>query len=72
MKKLEKIAIIGPVYPYNSGISHYTSMLCRNLREKYDVTMISFSLQYPKILFLLRISFDFELFLPKPLQKYTK
>jgi len=46
-----KIAIIGPVFPYKGGISHYTGLLCRSLKQKHDVTMISYKLQYPKILF---------------------
>lgn len=50
-KKLERIAVIGPVYPYKGGISHYTGLLCKNLRERYEVLMVSYSMQYPKILF---------------------
>ena len=26
-KKLEKIVLIGPVYPYKGGISHYTGLM---------------------------------------------
>ena len=47
----KKIALIGPVYPFKGGISHYTGLLCRALRERYDVTMISYSMQYPRLLF---------------------
>ncbi len=47
----KKIVIVGPVYPFKGGISHYTGLMCRALREKYDVTMISYSMQYPKLLF---------------------
>lgn len=50
-KELEKIVMIGPVYPYKGGISHYTGMMYRALAEKYDVTMISFKMQYPKFLY---------------------
>ncbi len=50
-KQLRKIVLIGPVYPYASGISHYTSLLCKNLSETYDVTMVSFSFQYPQFLY---------------------
>ncbi|MBQ8956778.1 MAG: glycosyltransferase, partial [Lachnospiraceae bacterium] len=46
-----KIVLIGPVYPFKGGISHYTGLLCRALRERYDVTMLSYSMQYPKLLF---------------------
>ena len=48
---MEKIVLIGPVYPYKGGISHYTGQMYRSLKSKYDVTMVSYSLQYPKILF---------------------
>ena len=47
----KKVVLIGPVYPYKGGISHYTGLLCRALMERYDVTMISYSMQYPKLLF---------------------
>lgn len=46
-----KIALIGPVYPYKGGIAHYTSLLYRALSKKYDVEMISYKMQYPKLLF---------------------
>lgn len=46
-----KIVLIGPVYPYKGGIAHYTSLLCRALQEKNDVVMVSYSMQYPKLLF---------------------
>ncbi len=46
----EKLVLIGPVYPYKGGISHYTGLLYRTLSEKYDTWMISYKMQYPKIL----------------------
>lgn len=49
MKK--KIILIGPVYPYKGGISHYTGLMYRALAKKYDVEMISYKMQYPKFLF---------------------
>lgn len=49
--KLEKIIMIGPVYPYKGGISHYTGMMYRELAKKYDVSMLSFKMQYPRILY---------------------
>ncbi|MFI3214126.1 MAG: glycosyltransferase family 4 protein [Eubacteriales bacterium] len=48
---MKKIVMIGPVYPYKGGISHYTGLMYRALSKKYDVEMISFKMQYPKILF---------------------
>lgn len=49
--KLEKIVLIGPVYPYRSGIAHYTGALYEELIKKYEVSLISFKMQYPKFLF---------------------
>ena len=50
-KKLKRIVMIGPVYPYKGGISHYTGLMYRALSKKYSVKMISYKLQYPKFLF---------------------
>lgn len=47
----KKIAVIGPVYPYKSGISHYTGLLVRALKEKYTVYTISYKMQYPSFMF---------------------
>ena len=47
----EKWVLIGPVYPYKGGISHYTGLMYRSLSKKYDVEMISYKMQYPKLLF---------------------
>lgn len=46
-----KIVLIGPVYPYKGGISHYTGLMYRALKKKYDVSMISYRFQYPKLLY---------------------
>lgn len=43
--------IIGPVYPYRGGIAHFTTLLARALMEKHETTVISFSRQYPKLLY---------------------
>ena len=51
MAELKKIAIIGPVYPYKGGISHYTGLLAKELKKTYDVQVFSYSLQYPKFMF---------------------
>lgn len=47
----KKIILIGPVYPYKGGISHYTALMYRELAKRYDVEMISYKMQYPKFLF---------------------
>ena len=46
-----KMVLIGPVYPYKGGIAHYTSLLYKALAKENDVTLISYKMQYPKILF---------------------
>lgn len=47
----KRIVLIGPVYPYKGGISHNTSLLYRTLSKKYDVKLISYKMQYPRLLF---------------------
>lgn len=49
--KLARIVLVGPVYPYKGGISHYTGLMYRALKKKYDVTMVSYQFQYPKLLY---------------------
>ena len=51
LMKKKRIVLIGPVYPYKGGISHYTGLMCRSLRKKYDVVMVSYKFQYPKLLY---------------------
>ncbi len=48
---MSKLVLVGPVYPYKGGISHYTGLLYRALAKKHEVRMISYSMQYPKLLF---------------------
>ena len=45
------IAVIGPVYPFKGGISHYTGLLARSLKKRAHVRTISYKMQYPKFLF---------------------
>lgn len=47
----KKIVLIGPVYPYKGGISHNTSLLYRTLSKRHEVRLISYKMQYPKLLF---------------------
>lgn len=54
-----KILMIGPVYPYSTGLSYYTGLMYKNLKEHHDVEMISYKMQYPKILFK-RKQIDYE------------
>jgi glycosyltransferase involved in cell wall biosynthesis len=46
-----KIVMIGPVYPYKGGISHYTTFMSRALARKHEVANVSYSVQYPKMLY---------------------
>lgn len=46
-----KVVLIGPVYPYKGGIAHYTNLMYRELAKKCDAEMISYKMQYPKLLF---------------------
>lgn len=51
MNDSKKVVLIGPVYPYKGGIAHYTGLMCKALSKKYDVHMMSYSMQYPRLLF---------------------
>jgi len=46
-----KILLIGPVFPFKGGIAHYTGLMCKALSERHEVYMMSYKMQYPKILF---------------------
>ena len=47
-----KITLIGPVYPYRGGISHFTTMLAKKLiAAGHEVQVISFKKQYPAWLY---------------------
>ena len=46
-----KICLIGPTYPFRGGISHYTTLLFRHLRQRHDVVFFAFKRQYPQRLF---------------------
>lgn len=46
-----RITLIGPVYPFKGGISHYTSFLAQALAQRHEVRMLSYKVQYPRFLF---------------------
>ena len=46
-----KIVMLGPVYPYKSGIAQYTGAMCTALAKEHEVKAYSFSFQYPKLLY---------------------
>jgi glycosyltransferase involved in cell wall biosynthesis len=48
----KSIAFIGPAHPLRGGISDFNERLAQELQnEGYDITLYSYKLQYPKILF---------------------
>ncbi|MCR5108297.1 MAG: glycosyltransferase family 4 protein [Lachnospiraceae bacterium] len=47
----KRIMMIGPVYPYNTGISHYVSILYKQLSKKNEVSLISYTMMYPRFLY---------------------
>jgi glycosyltransferase involved in cell wall biosynthesis len=50
--KKNKIILIGPASPFRGGISDFNETFAFELlKQNYDVEIISFSLQYPSILF---------------------
>ena len=46
-----RVVIVGPVYPFKGGISHYTGLLHRALSNRFDVYMLSYKVQYPRLLY---------------------
>jgi glycosyltransferase involved in cell wall biosynthesis len=54
-----KILSIGPGHPLRGGISNFNTALCRNLAASgHQVTIVSFTLQYPGFLFPGTSQFD--------------
>ncbi|MFY8189560.1 MAG: glycosyl transferase family 1, partial [Bacteroidia bacterium] len=48
----KKILIVGPSYPLRGGLATYNERLCRAFIEQgHDCEILSFSLQYPSLLF---------------------
>ena len=45
---MKRVALIGPVFPYRGAISLSTVELARQLRSATELTLISFSRQFPK------------------------
>jgi glycosyltransferase involved in cell wall biosynthesis len=46
-----KICLIGPTHPFRGGISHYTTLLFRNLKQRHQTIFIAFKRQYPQFLY---------------------
>lgn len=45
------ITMIGPVYPYKTGLSYYVGLLYRQLSKNHNVKLYSYSMQYPKFMY---------------------
>lgn len=46
-----KAVLIGPVYPYRGGISHYHTLLANKLTERHEIRVISFKRLYPEMFY---------------------
>ena len=47
-----RIAIVGPTYPYRGGIAYHTTEMVKQFRKMgHEVLFVSFTRQYPQILF---------------------
>ncbi len=46
-----KIVIVGTAYPLRGGIAHYNALLYKHLSTRHEVAVVTFSRQYPKLLF---------------------
>jgi len=50
--KKMNVAVVGPMHPYRGGIAHFTEMTVTGLAERgHDVRPVTFSRQYPELLF---------------------
>jgi glycosyltransferase involved in cell wall biosynthesis len=46
-----RLGLLGPVLPYRGGIAQHTTMLHRALSPKADLRTVSFTRQYPRLLY---------------------
>jgi glycosyltransferase involved in cell wall biosynthesis len=53
-----RICLIGPFPPLRGGIAHYNAQLGAELMKRHEIAVISFSRQYPAMLFPGRTQFD--------------
>jgi glycosyltransferase involved in cell wall biosynthesis len=54
----KNIAVLGLSYPFRGGISHYSTLLVRELRKKYPVRFLTLNRQYPNFLFPGKTQYD--------------
>ena len=53
-----RICLIGPIHPLRGGIAHYNAQLGLELANRHEIVIISFSRQYPTLLFPGRTQLD--------------
>lgn len=46
-----RIVIVSTAYPLRGGIAHYSALLYKHLSKQHDVSIVTFSRQYPAFLF---------------------
>jgi len=57
--KPRKVVIVGPAFPLRGGIANFNEALALSMKKQgFDVSLTSFSYQYPKILFPGKTQFD--------------
>jgi glycosyltransferase involved in cell wall biosynthesis len=49
--EMRRIVLVGPAHPFRGGIAHFSNRLSRALAGSFDVQLLTFSRQYPQILF---------------------
>lgn len=50
-QRIDRVVLIGPVFPFRGGIAQHTTMLHRVISESSQCLTISFKRQYPRLLF---------------------
>lgn len=67
-----RILLIGPAYPYRGGIVNFNQALCNALQKNgHEVEIISFSMQYPSILFPGKTQTDISADYPKGIRIHS-
>jgi D-inositol-3-phosphate glycosyltransferase len=60
-----KITLLGPVYPYRGGIAQFLEIIYRGLAQRgHDVDAVTFSRQYPELLFPGKTQYETEAVAP--------
>ena len=54
-----RYVVVGLTYPFRGGISHYSTLLVRTLRRRYQVEFLTLKRQYPELLFPGQSQYDY-------------